>query len=173
MRRAPPDDGCPPRARTGRRPRHGQRRPEGRLRRDYPESVGVILNGPTYLPGLAAEQNLLELARIRGVIGRAEVDAALEAVGLERGSRTRARAFSMGMKQKLALAQAIMEQPRVLILDEPFTALDRPSRARITLLLRAHVEAGGSLLFSSHSDAELDDLAGDVFELSGGRIRRL
>lgn len=147
--------------------------PEVRGRgRDYPEHVGVLINGPSYLPGLTAEANLLDLAAIRGEIGSDEVDAALDAVGLERGSRAKARAFSMGMKQKLGLAQAIMERPRVLILDEPFTALDRPSRERVTRVLRGHVDGGGSLLFSSHSDRELADVAGEVWELADGRLTR-
>ncbi|QHO69855.1 hypothetical protein BHD05_09585 [Marisediminicola antarctica] len=92
--------------------------------RTFPDRFGISINGPAYLAGLTALDNLLDLAAIRKRDTPAVCAAALVAVGLDPRSPQRVRAFSFGMKQKLALAQAFMESPQVLLLDEPFNALD-------------------------------------------------
>ncbi|MEO8527990.1 MAG: ABC transporter ATP-binding protein [Pseudolysinimonas sp.] len=133
--------------------------------RTFPDRFGVSIDGPAYLPGLTGEDNLRELARIRNRVGDVEIGATMDDFGLERGRKTKVRAYSMGMKQKLSLIQAVMERPDVLILDEPFNALDTSSRARATSVLRGHLKGGGTLVFTSHYESEVSDLADEVYSI--------
>lgn len=139
--------------------------------RVYPDRFGVTIDGPAYLPGYSAEQNLMQLASIRGRAGRNEIRSALEAVGLSGMGNRRVSKFSMGMKQKLALAQAIMEEQEVLILDEPFNALDAPSVELIRALLLRKRDAGATILFTSHDRSTVEDLA-DVVSVIEDRVIR-
>ena len=92
--------------------------------RDFPENMGVLINSPGFISLDTGLQNLRYLAGIRGVIGDREIRSAMKKVGLDPDDRTRVEHYSLGMKQKLGLAQAIMEGQDILILDEPFNALD-------------------------------------------------
>jgi ABC-2 type transport system ATP-binding protein len=127
--------------------------------RTFPEKFGVSINGPAYLGHLSAEENLRSLARIRNCIGDSEIQSALEKVGLHANDRQRVASFSTGMKQKFALAQAIMEDPEVLVLDEPFNGLDASSVERTHEVLAEFVGAGGTLIFTSHLSDDVDRLA--------------
>jgi ABC-2 type transport system ATP-binding protein len=127
--------------------------------RTFPEKFGVSINGPAYLGQLSAPENLRRLARIRNQIGDAEIRAALERVGLDANDRQRVASYSTGMKQKFALAQAIMENPEVLVLDEPFNGLDASSVERIHEVLADFVGGGGTLVFTSHLTGDVDRLA--------------
>lgn len=137
--------------------------------RTFPERFGVCIDGPAYLGGLSAERNLQALVDIRGVAGRADVREALDRVGLEPG-RTKARHFSLGMKQKLSLAQALVEHPEVLVLDEPFDALDQASVERVKLILREEQEKGTTIVFTSHRAVDISDLADRVLHLDDGVV---
>lgn len=139
--------------------------------RTFPDRFGVIIDGPAYLPGLSGERNLLELARIRGRVGLDEVRETLTAVGLTVGSKQRVRSYSSGMKQKLAIAQAIMENPAVLILDEPFNALDEASVAAVKSILAAEKARGTTILFTSHNRDDFDELCDQVLEVNAGTVR--
>jgi ABC-2 type transport system ATP-binding protein len=133
--------------------------------RTYPDRFGITIDGPAYLPGLTAEANLLELARIRRKIGIDDVREVLEVVGLKSKKGQRVRTFSMGMKQKLSLAQAFMEDPEVLVLDEPFNGLDETSVERIKEVLREFKANGKTILFTSHSRQDVEDLCDSVLTL--------
>ncbi|SNC60618.1 ABC-2 type transport system ATP-binding protein [Kytococcus aerolatus] len=126
--------------------------------RRYPEAFGVMINRPGYLGHLSASDNLRELASIRRVADEARVVEVLETVGLDPTSQTKAKNFSLGMKQKLGIAQAILERPRVLVLDEPFNALDSSSSERVTTMLQDFHRDGGTLLMTSHRSEDLDAL---------------
>jgi ABC-2 type transport system ATP-binding protein len=139
-------------------------------RRTFPEKFGVIIDGPGYVAGQTGRENLQELARIRHVIGNNEIDATMRSVGLDPELRQAVRHYSLGMKQKLALAQALMESPEVLILDEPFNALDDESVQMVTMLLRqAHVD-GATIVFTSHDRHHIDDLATTEMEIANTRV---
>ncbi|HLQ81938.1 MAG TPA: ABC transporter ATP-binding protein, partial [Bacillota bacterium] len=127
-------------------------------RRTFPERFGIILDRPGFLAGQSGMDNLRALAAIRGVIGDDEIVAALDAVDLDPTLRQPVGRYSMGMKQKLALAQAIMEDQTVLILDEPFNALDEDSVEIVREVLSDRLEAGCTLVFTSHQQADLDAL---------------
>ena len=92
--------------------------------RDFPENVGVLINSPGFIGLNTGLQNLRYLAGIRGVAGEKEIRSAMQKTGLDPEDKTKVEHYSMGMKQKLGIAQAIMEDQDILILDEPFNALD-------------------------------------------------
>ncbi|MBF4618553.1 ABC transporter ATP-binding protein [Clavibacter sp. VKM Ac-2873] len=139
--------------------------------RTFPDRFGAIIDGPAYLAHRTGLQNLTELAAIRKRITVDEVRDAMRAMGLDPDSRTRVRSYSLGMKQKLSLVQALMERPEVLLLDEPFNALDAESVERLTAELRRQQGLGTTILFTSHEREHIDALSHEVLEITGGRIR--
>ncbi|MCU1422280.1 MAG: multidrug transporter ATP-binding protein, partial [Microbacteriaceae bacterium] len=114
--------------------------------------------------------NLLELARIRNRIGVREARATMLRVGLDPDIKQKVRSYSLGMKQKLSLSQALMEDPDVLLLDEPFNALDASSVARVKSVLREEKERGTTVLFTSHSNADVGELSDRVYGIEDRRI---
>lgn len=138
--------------------------------RTFPDRFGISINGPAYLAGLSAIDNLLDLAAIRKRDTRADCEAALEAVGLDPRSRQRVRTFSLGMKQKLALAQAFIESPEVLLLDEPFNALDEKSVENVTALLRMKSQSGTTIVMTSHHRNEIDAICDAIISINDGNI---
>ncbi|WP_344779380.1 ATP-binding cassette domain-containing protein [Microbacterium kribbense] len=139
----------------------------------YPESFGILIDGPGYLPFATGYENLQRLARIRNTARRAETEAAMVAVGLDPTLRQRVRNYSLGMKQQLGIAQAIMEDQEVLLLDEPFNGLDRSSVAEMHALLRRQRSEGRTVLFTSHIGADVDELADTVYEVDRGGLARV
>ncbi|MDR1264008.1 MAG: ABC transporter ATP-binding protein [Propionibacteriaceae bacterium] len=125
----------------------------------FPSGFGVIIDRPRFISNETGRDNLLELARIRRVVGPAEVDAAMERVGLDPDQGQHVGQYSLGMKQKLALAQAFMEGQPVLLLDEPFNALDEASCAAVHQLLREFLEEGRTIVFTSHNPDDVAALA--------------
>ena len=123
--------------------------------RTFPDRFGISINGPAYLPELSALENLTRLASIRKRADEAECADALKSLGLDPTSQLRVRSFSMGMRQKLALAQAFIEDPEVLLLDEPFNALDEASVAHVTKLLRQKIDMGMTIVMTSHHRIEI------------------
>lgn len=142
-----------------------------RGRDSYPVGFGVMIDGPGYLPGLTGLQNLEELARIRKVVATSDIERLLLRLGLPAVGRKRVSTYSAGMKQKLGIAQAVMEKPRVLILDEPFNALDEPSAEVVRSLIMEVAEAGGSVVLTSHVPGELESTADVVFDIVGGTVK--
>ncbi|WP_104176425.1 ABC transporter ATP-binding protein [Cryobacterium sp. Y50] len=141
--------------------------------RTFPEQFGVIIDRPGYLPQKTGLDNLRDLAKIRGAIGDAEIRDAMEKVGLPPGLKQKARNYSLGMKQKLALAQAIMEDQKVLILDEPFNALDADSVDLVRNLLKKHREQGRTVIFTSHNREDIDLLADHTLRISNSKLERI
>ncbi|ALE04759.1 multidrug ABC transporter ATP-binding protein (plasmid) [Arthrobacter sp. ERGS1:01] len=141
--------------------------------RSFPEHFGVAINGPAYLPHLTGRKNLLELAAITRRAGAAEVDSALGRVGLDLDVKQKVRDYSLGMKQKLSLAQALMEEPSVLILDEPFNALDASSATRLGSILREEQAKGTTIVYTSHHRADIDEHSDQLLEFDGGIVKTL
>ena len=113
------------------------------------------------------------LAKIRGLIAAGQVEAAMSRVGLIPDLRTPVARYSLGMRQKLALAQAFMEEQEVLVLDEPFNGLDRESIASTRGLLREFEAEGRTILFTSHNDADIEALASRRLEINSGRVEEV
>lgn len=138
--------------------------------RTFPEDFGIIIDRPGYLAGKSGIDNLRELARIRGVIGDVEIQSTMSELGLSPSLKQKVRHYSLGMKQKLAIAQAIMEKPRVLLLDEPFNALDVDSVANVKRILKDLNKAGVTVVFSSHSESDVKELANKRFTIQNEQV---
>jgi ABC-2 type transport system ATP-binding protein len=126
--------------------------------RTFPDRFGIAINGPAYLPGLSAMDNLLRLAAIRRRADKVELAETLTSLGLDPLSKQKVRNFSLGMRQKLSLAQAFIESPEVLLLDEPFNALDTESVANVSGLLKQKLLAGVTIVMTSHHSSEIDSV---------------
>lgn len=135
---------------------------------DVPKDAGVIIEAPGFLPSYSGFKNLWLLAVIRNKIGKEQVRAAMEHVGLDPKSRKRVGKYSLGMRQRLGIAQAIMEDPAVLILDEPMNGLDNRGVADIRKLLLELKDAGKTILIASHSAEDIDVLCDTVHEMDAG-----
>ncbi len=140
---------------------------------DFPGNVGIIIEAPHFISDLSASQNLKLLASIRKQIADAEINAVLERVGLEPASRKKVRAFSLGMKQRLALAQAIMEDPDILILDEPMNALDKEGVAFCRALLLEKKAQGKTVLICSHMSEDIKILCDHIWQMNNGKIESI
>ncbi len=139
--------------------------------RSFPDRFGVTINGPAYIAGATARRNLLELAAIRNRIGTEEVDAALLQVGLRPELKQKVRNYSLGMKQKLSLAQALMENPEVLLLDEPFNALDADSVITLKRILRDEQAKGTTIVFTSHNPADIHEFSTEILQIENTNVR--
>lgn len=141
--------------------------------RDFPENVGVLINSPGFIGLDTGLQNLRYLAGIRGMIGDNEIRATMQKVGLDPEDRTKVEHYSLGMKQKLGLAQAIMEGQDILILDEPFNALDFKTYNDTKELIRILHAEGKTILLTSHNYADIETLCNQVYVLDGGTLGHL
>jgi ABC-2 type transport system ATP-binding protein len=139
-------------------------------RRDFPEHFGVIIDRPGFVANLTGFENLKILAKIRNVIGEREISETMQSFGLDPSLKQKVRHYSLGMRQKLALSQAFMEAPRVLVLDEPFNALDVESVQIVRKKLLDFKQSGGTVIFTSHNEADVSALADQVFELRNGEL---
>ena len=131
--------------------------------RDFPENVGILINEPGYVGYCSGYQNLQMLAEIRGIVGNDEIKSTMELVGLSDKDKTPVRKYSMGMKQKLGIAQAIMEGQSIIILDEPYNALDYKTNYEITKILERLKEEGKTLLLTSHQHGYLRKLCDTLY----------
>lgn len=132
---------------------------------DFPDRLGVIIETPGFIPNLSGYKNLKILAALKGRIGKQTIRETMRKVGLDPDMKKPVAKYSLGMRQRLGIAQAIMEDPGVLILDEPFNGLDRYGVAEIRDLLRGLKEAGKSILLASHNAQDIEVLCDDVMDL--------
>ena len=137
---------------------------------DFPEKIGVIIEAPGFLPNRSAFSNLMYLASLRNKIGKDEVCKAMQIVGLNPDDKKHVGKFSMGMKQRLGIAQAIMEDPDILILDEPMNGLDKEGVKEIRKLLLNLKESKKTILLVSHSAEDIEILCDVVFEMDAGNL---
>lgn len=140
---------------------------------DFPDNIGVIIETPDFLPNFSGFNNLWQLAKIRGKISKENVRCAIKKVGLNPDDKKHVGKYSLGMRQRLGLAQAIMEDPDLLILDEPMNGLDRESVAEIRAYLMELKKIGKTILLSSHSAEDIDILCDTVYEMNKGNISKI
>ena len=139
---------------------------------DFPESLGVIIETPGFLTNLTGRKNLEILAGMRRKIGPVEIQQVLEKVGLDPALKKPVANYSLGMRQRLGIAQAIMEDPKLLILDEPFNGLDKHGVGEIRKLLLELKEEGKTILLASHNEEDIRILCDEVYEMDGGVLRK-
>ena len=140
---------------------------------DVPDDVGMIIEGPGFLPNYSGYSNLRLLSRVKKVIGRDEIVRAIESVGLNPASRKRVGKYSMGMRQRLCIAQAIMENPSMLILDEPMNGLDNRGVSEIRELLLNLKSKGKTIFIASHNPEDIRQLGDTVCEMDCGKLTRI
>lgn len=132
---------------------------------DFPEGIGVIIETPGFLPGLSGYKNLKILADLKACIGKKEILEALTRVGLDPKMKKPVAKYSLGMRQRLGIAQAIMENPQALILDEPFNGLDKKGNADMRELVKELKSQGKAILLASHNPKDIEELCDVVHEM--------
>ena len=135
---------------------------------DMPEDIGAIIEAPGFLPNYSGYKNLRFLANIRRKIGKEEILNVLKTVGLDPESRKHVGKYSLGMRQRLGIAQAIREAPEILILDEPMNGLDNAGVQDIRALLLELKAQGKTILLASHNHEDIAALCDTVHEMDGG-----
>ena len=135
---------------------------------DFPEDMGIIIETPGFLPGVTGMKNLKLLASLRGIADDRRIRQTIERVGLDSELRKPVSKYSLGMRQRLGIAQAIMEDPSLLILDEPFNGLDKHGVAKIRSLIKELRAEGKTILLASHNQADIDELCDTVCEMDAG-----
>ena len=139
---------------------------------DFPENIGFIIENPGFLPHYSGFKNLKYLASIRGTITDDDIRRCIRTVGLDPDDKKSVKNYSLGMKQRLGLAQAMMENPDILILDEPMNGLDKHCVADIRELLMELKKQGKLILLVSHNPADIELLCDEVYEMELGNIRK-
>lgn len=137
---------------------------------DFPESLGVLIESPGFLWYESGLSNLRFLAKIQKNITDEEVKEAIHMVGLDPNSKKHVGKYSLGMKQRLGIAQAVMEQPNILILDEPMNGLDDTGVDLIRTLLLNYKKEGRVILLASHNKEDIDLLCDEVYHMNGGNV---
>ena len=140
--------------------------------RDFPEDIGIIIETPGFLPHLSGMQNLKILASLQKKADARAIRAALEQVGLDPDLKKPVGKYSLGMRQRLGLAQALMEDPGLLILDEPFNGLDKHGAMHIRNLIKDLRTQGKTVLLASHNPMDIDELCDTVCEMDAGVLSR-
>ena len=139
----------------------------------FPRSIGVLIEAPAFLPNYTGYKNLKLLADIKGKATDDRIGEVLELVGLNKDDKRTYRKFSLGMKQKLGIAAAIMEEPDIVILDEPFNALDAETAEKVKDLIIKEKQRGALVILACHDAAALVDLSDTVITIENGRIKNV
>ena len=137
---------------------------------DFPKNTGIIIETPTFVPYYSGYKNLMELAMLQKKIGKAEVEEVLKQVGLYEARHKLVRKYSLGMRQRLGIAQALMEHPETLILDEPMNGLDNECVALVRGILADLKKQGKTILLVSHNAEDIRVLCDVIYEMDKGRV---
>lgn len=137
----------------------------------FPQSVGVFIEKPGFLDSYSGFQNLAMLASIKKIVDGTEVKEVLKRVGLQDVMHKKFRKYSLGMKQKLGIAAAIMEHPDMIILDEPSNALDEKSEERLWQIVREEKNRGALVIISCHAADVLEKISDEIFKMDMGQIK--
>lgn len=137
---------------------------------DFPEDTGILIEMPGLMPHYSAFKNLHILANLHNKIGKQEIRQVLEKVGLSADDKKIVKKYSLGMKQRLGIAMAIMENPKILILDEPMNSLDKQGIEDVRDLLKKMKAEGKTILLTSHNFEDITALCDRVYEMDHGKI---
>lgn len=140
---------------------------------DFPPNTGIIIETPGFIPYYSGFKNLKLLAAMNGKINTEQIKIAIEQVGLDSKSKLHVKKYSLGMRQRLGLAQAIMESPNLLILDEPMNGLDKDGVADMRKYLLDLKEQGKTIIIASHSSEDIDILCDTVSEMDKGVLKKI
>ncbi|EAD3120123.1 ATP-binding cassette domain-containing protein, partial [Listeria monocytogenes] len=137
---------------------------------DFPQNIGILINEPTFIPIYSGLKNLLLLAEINHNIDENQVREFMLKVGLEPDNKTIVKNYSLGMKKKLAICQAIMENQSILLLDEPFNGLDFSAMSEIRSILETLKEEGKTILLTSHHQTDLDNFCDKLYFIDNQKL---
>ena len=137
------------------------------------KNPGVLIETPAFLENFSGYWNLKFLADLSHKIGKKEVQAILRVVGLEEAQNKKVKNYSLGMKQRLAIAQTIMENQTILILDEPMNGLDKKGVSQMREIFLEYKKKGNSILMATHNPQDVEILCDHVYEMDDGVIERL
>lgn len=138
----------------------------------FPENMGLLIENPKFLDGYSGLENLCFLADIRGKVRADGVKRAMLRTGLNPDEPKKFRKYSLGMKQRLGIACAVMEEPDLLILDEPFISLDEDGIAAVRKIVREEKERGAVIILACHDYELLSEEADEIFRLTAGAVTR-
>ena len=158
------------------RPDQGEVRINGkRLGTDIQRApeIGAVIEAPGLLNKKNAYDNLYALWVLNRRVPKENIARSIETVGLDPKSRKRVGKYSMGMRQRLGLAQALMEDPSILLLDEPFNGLDKTGLKEMYALIQGLGQQGATMIVASHNPGDIDQLCAKVYEIDGGRMERV
>ncbi len=139
---------------------------------DFPKSMGLMIENPVFLPNYTGLKNLELLAQIKNRITKEDIKDAIRAVGLEPEDKRIFRKYSLGMKQRLGVACAIMEKPELLILDEPTNALDEAGIDLISNIIQHERDRGALVILSCHDGELLENLADEIYTIMEGNVKK-
>ena len=137
---------------------------------DIPKNVGAIIENPGFLPEYSGFKNLKLLAGIRRKASTQEIRQSIELVGLDPDDKKHVGKYSLGMRQRLGLAQVLMEDPEILLLDEPMNGLDDQGVEEIRKLLLKQKEKGKLIVIASHNKEDIDLLCDEIFRFDHGNL---
>ncbi|MDO5718458.1 MAG: ATP-binding cassette domain-containing protein [Tissierellia bacterium] len=140
---------------------------------DFPENIGIIIETPGFLSNYSGFKNLQMLAGIKNKIQKNDIKESIKKVGLDPDSKKHVGKYSMGMKQRLGIAQAIMENPDILLLDEPMNGLDNQGVKEMRELFQKLKEEGKLMILCSHNPTDIEILCDHVYEIDRGIIKQL
>ena len=135
---------------------------------DFPEDIGIIIESPGFLPQFSGLKNLEILAGLKRKIGLKQVADTIRRVGLDPMMSKPVGKYSLGMRQRLGIAQAIMEEPSLMILDEPLNGLDKHGVAEMRELFKSLAKGGRTILLASHNIQDIEALCDTVCEMDAG-----
>jgi ABC-2 type transport system ATP-binding protein len=139
----------------------------------FPSNFGIIIDRPGYIAGKTGFENLKALAMINNKINDERIKLTMQLLGLQPDAKQKVKNYSLGMKQKLAIAQAIMEDQQTLILDEPFNALDEDSLRNIRQLLLEFKKEGKTILLTSHNREDIELICDEVYKINNYQLERV
>lgn len=139
---------------------------------DFPDSMGLLIENPAFLPGYTGADNLELLAGIQIKIGAQEIRQALRTVGLDPDDKRKFRKYSLGMKQRLGIAAAIMEDPMLILLDEPFNALDEQGVNQMRQVIMDQRDRGALIVIACHDANILESMADEIYCVYGGNVKK-
>lgn len=136
----------------------------------FPDSIGILIENPAFLDGMTGFKNLKTLASIKNKINDNDIKKSLSDVGLDPDLSKKYKAYSLGMKQRLGIAAAIMERPEVILLDEPTNALDGEGIELVKALIERERNRGALVVVSCHDESIISELSDEIVYLSEGKI---
>lgn len=144
---------------------------DGEVQKGFMKDVGFIIERPNLIPYYSAYNNLKFISSYKGKVNKDRIIKSLELVGLSADEKKRVKNYSLGMKQKVAIAMAIMDEPKILILDEPLNAIDDVSVKKIRQIILEYKERDRIVLIASHYKDDIDYLCDKVYEMKDGEIQ--